>query len=43
MLMSCIVYWGREFLAKMVLLDKRDFYVILGLDRLASCHACMHI
>jgi len=26
----------------MVLLDKYDFYVILGMDRLASYHACMH-
>ena len=29
---------------KMVLLDKLDFlYAILGMDRLAFCHACMHI
>ena len=34
---------GRELLAKMVLLDKHDFYVILGVGQLASRHACMNI
>lgn len=33
---------GRELLAKTVLLDKHDSYAILGMDRLASYHACMH-
>ena len=39
---SLVSFGGRELLAKMVLLDKHDFYVILGMDRLASYHACMH-
>ena len=37
------LFGGRELLAKMVLLDVCDFYVILGMYRLASYHACMHI
>ena len=45
--LSLVSFGGRELMVKkkkMVLLDKLDFlYVILGMDWLAFCHACMHI
>ena len=42
-LKSCIIcIEGRELLADLVLLDMQDFDVILGMDWLASYHACVH-